>query len=89
MGLVLVQVSYRYIAHDREVQWKAQILEGMNGEKSMEMDGISPQNALIPSSLYACAQIDTCQVESYFVHLSPSLELRIKIIIHTLYFKEY
>jgi hypothetical protein len=46
-------------------------LESVSPEMEKMME--SMENALIPRSLYACAQIDTCQVESYFGPLVPIL----------------
>jgi hypothetical protein len=37
-----------------------------------------PENELSSFNMYACPQLDTCHVGSYFGPLVPNLELRIK-----------
>jgi hypothetical protein len=40
-------------------------------------------NELSPNNMYACPQLDTCHVGSYFGPLVPNFVSQDKIIIHT------
>jgi hypothetical protein len=46
-------------------------------------------NELSEKNVYACLQLDTCHVGSYFGPLVPNFGTWDKIIIDTLYFKKY
>jgi hypothetical protein len=47
------------------------------------------ENELSPKNMYACPQLNTFHVGSYFVPLVPNFRTQDKIIIHTLGFKKY
>jgi hypothetical protein len=45
--------------------------EGMNGLNDGKDDG-KDENELSPNNMYACPQLDTCHVGSYFGPLVPN-----------------
>jgi hypothetical protein len=48
--------------------------DGRNpGKDDGPNDGGQPQNEVSPNNMYACPQLDTCHVGSYFGPLVPNL----------------
>jgi hypothetical protein len=55
-----------------------------DGRNDGKNDGKYDGNELSPKNMYACPQLDTCHVGSYFGPLVPNFRTKDKIIIHTL-----
>jgi hypothetical protein len=56
------------------------MMVGIMGRMIEKMIG----NELSPNNMYACPQLETCHVGSYFGQLVPNFRTQDKIIIHTL-----